>query len=205
MRRWVGFLAVATAIVGVVVTAVLTRRSGDDLTLDSLPEGVSHHEIQGVPVFLARDVEEVVGFVDDAQHLGTERLWWCQKEEVFVSPAHGELFNARGQLIEGPAFRDLDRMSVTVTLGGVVRVHPRNLQRGTVREGRGLEAAGVRPAVWDAYRVWIGATVGSVPSARSTLDYLPPRNNGNFQEVSGSQSAGSPTVETTVCHTVGSA
>jgi nitrite reductase/ring-hydroxylating ferredoxin subunit len=161
MRRWIVLLVVVASAIGAAVAVELTREPVEGPVLDSLPEGVSHHQIEGVAVFLVRNGRQVDGFLDSTQHLPGEHLWWCVDEEVFLAPWHAELFNADGQLIEGPAFRDLDRVRVTVAADGVVKVGPRHLLRGTVRKGVGLRSTGVPPTVWAAYSNWIRDTSGS--------------------------------------------
>jgi hypothetical protein len=155
MRKVILALIVATAVLGAALIINLYRQPGQKLTIDSLPEGVSRHHIQGVSVFLARHGHQVDGFLDSTQHLPGEPLWWCPEEEVFVGPSHAELFNGDGQLIEGPATRDLDRIRVTVTAGGVMAVDPHIVQRGTVRAQRRLGPSGIPPEVWTAYRRWL--------------------------------------------------
>jgi hypothetical protein len=85
MRRWVLLLAVVATAGGSALAIDLTTRPQNELTLDSLPEGVSAHQINGVGAFLAREGRTVGGFLDSAHHLPKERLWWCQREGVFVS------------------------------------------------------------------------------------------------------------------------
>lgn len=84
------------------------------LPLDELHGGVTHLVIQGQPVFVAMRGDAVTVFRAHAQHLDGEELWWCPQEEVFVSPAHGDLFDADGRLWDGPAARGLDRFDVEV-------------------------------------------------------------------------------------------
>src|SRR5918999_772953 len=155
MRRVILALIAAGAVLGTAFIINLSRQPGQILTIDSLPEGVSRHRIQGVSVFVDRRGHRVEGFLDSTQHLPGEPLWWCPVEEVFVGPSHAELFNADGQLIEGPAIRDLDRIRVTVNAGGVIAVDPHMVQRGTVRAQRPLGPSGVPPEVWTAYGKWL--------------------------------------------------
>jgi nitrite reductase/ring-hydroxylating ferredoxin subunit len=158
-RLWL-FGTAAAAVTGtLVVLWVITRSPESRLALDSLPEGVTAHTIQGVPVFLvSRHSRDVKGYLDAAQHLANEQLWWCPAEEVFVSPFHGELFDAEGHLLAGPAVRDLDRVAVTVTTTGVVVVDPFTVRQGMARRVR--EASMVDISVWTAYRSWSGRAAG---------------------------------------------
>jgi len=146
------------AVVGTAVILTLTRASEGGLALDSLPEGVTAHTVQGVPLFLVRHGREVKGYLDDAQHLANEQLWWCPAEEVFVSPFHGELFDAEGRLLAGPARQDLDRIAVEVTAPGLVVVDPFTVQQGTVRMVR--DPSMVDDSVWIAYRSWAAHRAG---------------------------------------------
>lgn len=86
MRRWILLVVVVASAIGAAVAVDLTRQPVEGLVLDSLPEGVSHHEIEGVAVFLARNGRQVDGFLDSTQHLPGEHLWWCVDEEVFAGP-----------------------------------------------------------------------------------------------------------------------
>lgn len=145
------------AVVGVLV-AVKIAGPGEGLALDALPEGVSAHEVQGVAVFFVRHGRQVEGYLDSAQHLPSEQLWWCPAEGVFVSPSHGELFDAQGRLVAGPASGDLDRIEVKVTSANVAVIEPFTVVQGTARE---LQDRGVvDAAVWDAYRSWSERTAG---------------------------------------------
>jgi hypothetical protein len=50
----------------------------------------------------------------------------------------------------------------------------------------------------------VGPRVVEPEDLGDALDHDLPGNNGNFQEMSEGQVNGSPTAETSVCHTVGS-
>jgi nitrite reductase/ring-hydroxylating ferredoxin subunit len=145
----------AIAIIGTV--GLWFARSQDGVALRSLPEGVTAHEVQGVPVFIVRQNRQVEAFLDSAQHLANEQLWWCPIEEVFVSPFHGELFDAQGHALAGPASRDLDRVSVRVTAGDTVVVGPFTVQKGAPRDA---EESSVDAAVMGAYRSWSERSAG---------------------------------------------
>lgn len=87
MRRVILALIVAAAVFGAALIINLSRQPGrQKLTIDSLPEGVSHHHIQAVSVFLARHGHQVDGFLDSTQHLPGELLWWCPEEESSCDP-----------------------------------------------------------------------------------------------------------------------
>lgn len=64
MRRVMLALFAAGAVLGAALIFNLSRQPGQKLTIDSLPEGVSRHRIQGVTVFLDRQGHRVDGFLD---------------------------------------------------------------------------------------------------------------------------------------------
>jgi Rieske Fe-S protein len=92
------------------------------VSLQAIPSGVSARRVGNVHVFLARDGEQVLAFVNSAQHMPGEKIWWCPKEQVFAAPTHGETFDAQGRHIGGPASRDLDRLAVTLGPNGKVSI-----------------------------------------------------------------------------------
>lgn len=150
------------AVVGVGVVFTVTKGPESGLALDYLPEGVTPLRVQGVPVFLMRHGRDVQAYLDDAQHLANEQLWWCPAEEVFLSPFHSELFDADGRALAGPAFRGLDRVSVKVTADGGVVVDPFTVQPGPARRVQDLSMLDGK--VWTAYRSWSGLTTGGPSS-----------------------------------------
>lgn len=92
-------------------------------------------------MFVARRGDHVTVFLADPQHLGDEELWWCSQEQVYVSPAHGELFDADGRLWDGPATRGLDRYKVEV-VDDLVMVLNRQVIKGEPPRP-GADAAGL--------------------------------------------------------------
>jgi hypothetical protein len=156
-RVWL-IAAAAIAIAGTALIFTFTRAPEGRLALNSLPVGVTAHTVQGVPLFLVRHGRDVKGFLDDAQHLANEQLWWCSAEEVFVSPFHGELFDAGGRLLAGPARQDLGQVAVEVTASGIVTVDPFTVQQGTTRKAG--DTSGLDRSVWTAYGSWAGLTDG---------------------------------------------
>jgi Rieske Fe-S protein len=121
---WVPFATLALLAVGVVVTvALLVGRGGDD----SVPQGVSASVVDGEPVFIVRDGDDVQVFAADPRHLPDEPLWWCPNEQVFVGPFHGEQFARDGRYIAGPAMgglneflSEIDGDRLTIDTGTVV-------------------------------------------------------------------------------------
>ncbi|MBV8070755.1 MAG: ubiquinol-cytochrome c reductase iron-sulfur subunit [Acidobacteriaceae bacterium] len=53
----------------------------------------------------------VTAFAPQCTHLGCAYNWQAEKKQ-FVCPCHGSKFNVRGDVIEGPASRPLDRYSI---------------------------------------------------------------------------------------------
>lgn len=123
------------------------------VTLDSLPSGVSAVRVDGELIFLRRAGSTVVAFLGRSPHLG-EEIRWCPREHVFVSPAHGELFDSEGRFLSGPAVRDLDRVPVRVTSGQLV-TDPRRAVRAAGR------TSGAAPAwVLAIHHEWIQGSLG---------------------------------------------
>jgi hypothetical protein len=91
--------------------------------LDTIPPGVTAGVVEDRRVFFVRDGETVEVLLAAAQHLPNEGLWWCPDEQLFASPAHGELFERDGRARFGPADRDLDRLAAEVR-DGVLLVDP---------------------------------------------------------------------------------
>lgn len=133
----VGAVGLAAAAVAVLVGVM----AGDDgLSLRTIPSGVSARRVGRVDVFLARDGQQITAFVNSAQHLPGEKIWWCPKEQVFAAPTHGEMFDAQGRRLGGPAFRDLDRLAVSVGQDGAVSIDPSNVRAGATTSVQDLVA-----------------------------------------------------------------
>ncbi len=154
MRRLL-YAMMAAALLGLAGLTVWLLQSGPGapgaIPLQAVHEGVSLHRADGVQVFLLRRGHSVRAFLNRSPHLG-EPLWYCVREGVFVSPAHGELFDAAGRYVDGPAPRGLDRVQVRVE-GDDVLVNPRVVERGApVSHG---EPRGAIPAdIAASYRAW---------------------------------------------------
>ena len=131
MARWKAVLIVGA--LGVAAVAAVASQSGSHdagLTLKTIPSGVSARRFEGVDLFLLRDGRQVIAFVNSAQHMTGEKLWWCQKEQVFAAPTHGETFDLQGHHIGGPASRDRDRLVVKVTDDEKVSIDSSGIQAG---------------------------------------------------------------------------
>jgi len=61
-----------------------------------------------IPAYVVRlgDAAPVV-FLARAPHLKNDPLEWNPSRKLFVSPAHGESFDLRGRMVQGPAVHDL--------------------------------------------------------------------------------------------------
>lgn len=87
----------------------LNRNDGNgEVRLDSVAEGVSVAAVRDSPVFVIRSADSVLVLYAKPQHLPDDELWWCDKEQVFVGPEHGEIFDRLGGKLAGPARRGLD-------------------------------------------------------------------------------------------------
>lgn len=132
------------------------RGSVFEFPLGEIEQGTTSDTIEDRQVFFVRDGDDIEVFIAAAQHLPNEGLWWCPDEQVFASPAHGELFDTAGRARRGPAARDLDRFATDVRDGnlhvdaGQVIVGPPaqtsgNDEQGT-RQDNGLLTAGAERA-----------------------------------------------------------
>lgn len=103
------------------------------MPLDAIPQGVTAGVVEDRQVFFVREADTVDVLLAAAQHLPNEGLWWCPDEQLFASPAHGELFDRDGQALVGPADRDLDRLASEVR-DGTLLVDPATVQPGNPAE-----------------------------------------------------------------------
>jgi Rieske Fe-S protein len=127
------------------------RGSTQVFPLVSIEQGTTSGTIEDRQVFFVRDGDDIEVFIAAAQHLPDEGLWWCPDEQLFASPAHGELFDTAGRARRGPASRDLDRFATDVRDGNLhvdaaqVIIGPpartsSNDEQGTRRDDRLLTA-----------------------------------------------------------------
>lgn len=133
----------AVALVG----SVRAGASIAPLRLSFFNEGVTAVTMQGQRILLLREGGEVRGFLGAVPHLG-ESLTWCPVERVFLSFAHGELFDSQGRYVSGPATRDLDLVNIEVR-GDLISVG-----RPRVFRSIGRSAGSVSGMVLAAYRDW---------------------------------------------------
>lgn len=119
--------------------------------LSAIPNGVSVQQFGQHLAFVVRNGEHVTVFDTNVHHLaGEQALWWCPREQQFVSPTHAETFSPSGRAIGGPATAGLDRMQAVVRRGKLV-VAPTKVtpgQKGNTHTADGTGAAGT--GSWDS-------------------------------------------------------
>ena len=139
MKKLLALLVVLWSFVAIVFVAITTIGlvKGEKLGHPRPSPGQSYAvTVQGTRLFLSERDGRFIAFVDDAHHMGQERLWWCPVERVFAAPTHGEMFDADGSYLAGPATRDLDRVAVSEYGDGSLLV------AGWVEEGRSRPLGG---------------------------------------------------------------
>ncbi len=147
-RRRGGLAAMMIAIMAVgLVGSLRAAALIPPLRLSFLEQGVTTLTIEGQHVMLLREGDALRGFLARVPHLN-ERLAWCPNERVFLSFAHGELFDRRGRYVSGPATRDLDRVDVRLR-GDEIIIDPLRVIRSD-----GRSAGSVSGPVLAAYRYW---------------------------------------------------
>lgn len=109
-------------------------------SIGDVADGVTPVVVNEQVVWIRRAGDQVSAFANDAQHLAGEGLIWCPSEQMFAGPNHGELFDAEGQPVAGPASAHLDRYgaavtgdTVTVSLSGRIPGAP-NYFQGSIPE-----------------------------------------------------------------------
>jgi nitrite reductase/ring-hydroxylating ferredoxin subunit len=139
------------ALVMFALAGVVSLTSDDrGLDLDAIPEGVSATQFGDTPAFLVKRGDKVQVFLTDVQHLPGERaLWWCPREGLFAAPTHGELFDAEGRVIGGPAGAGLNRLAARVVDGRLVVDRNRVIQ-GKARTASSTAEATPGPGPWDS-------------------------------------------------------
>ena len=65
-------------------------------------------------VFVVATDSGFVALSDDSRHVG-DRVLFCHSNDMFSSPAHGELFDRLGRYFGGPADGDLGRYETRVS------------------------------------------------------------------------------------------
>jgi cytochrome b6-f complex iron-sulfur subunit len=148
------FLATAWKVLGVglVVEAAWTsydilnpKSSGafggviDAGSVSDYPEGVVKYFLDG-RFYVTSSDGEVVALYQKCPHLGC-RVPFCDSSGRFECPCHGSKYNLRGEYIEGPAPRGMDRFLIRVEGDQVV------VDTGEVKEGppRGVHTVSDTP------------------------------------------------------------
>ena len=130
--------ASALVLTAAAALAVVGLRVGssppEGLPLILIPQGVSHHEVDGRRVFLLREGSVVTGFLGRSTARSEEPIVYCPNEDAFVAPTDASLWTMRGEWVAGPARRDLDR--VTVQVDSVRLVARIDASEVTVARGR---------------------------------------------------------------------
>jgi hypothetical protein len=109
---------VAAILVVVLIVVFWPRQEG--LTTEVVIGTVNEIETSQVVYLEEHDLFVVAteaGFVvlsDDSRHVG-DRVLYCRSNNMFSSPAHGELFDRLGRYFGGPADGDLGRYEARVS------------------------------------------------------------------------------------------
>jgi hypothetical protein len=112
MRRTIASVLAVAVVVGVRMGAPAGAQL---IPLIAIEQGVSPHLIGGVPVLISRTGSQVAAFSPLTPGADGDRVVYCPRENIYVSPVRADLFNADGEFVAGKAPRDLDRFPVTVT------------------------------------------------------------------------------------------
>lgn len=82
-------------------------------SLDQYPMG-SVSRVDCFPGFVVRRPEATYVLLAFSPHLEGETVTWDDARQAFVSSSHGEMFDASGVLISGPAYRDMWQCPIAV-------------------------------------------------------------------------------------------
>lgn len=121
-------------------------------SIRDVADGVTPVVANGEVIWIRRAGDRVSAFANDAQHLAGEGLMWCPSEHMFAGPDHGELFDAEGQPVAGPASAHLDRYGAAIT-GDTVTVNLSGLIPGAPNDSPGSLPEELRDTVgapWDS-------------------------------------------------------
>ncbi len=99
------------------------------ITLSSVPEGVSFRTAGGLRVFLSRTGGTVVGFLGRSTASGDGPLWWCERNASFEDEGGTVRYGRDGRALPGTAPRDLDIVRVLVN-ADTVTIFPQNVTLG---------------------------------------------------------------------------
>lgn len=98
---------------------------------DFEPESVT--EFSCVPVFVVHSGGEFVGLLGLSTHLPNEPLYWDNEERLFISRYHGEAFDVRGSVVNGPAGGPLRRCPLRETEGYLSIAVPDGTEEADIR------------------------------------------------------------------------
>jgi hypothetical protein len=85
------------------------------LSLASIPQGVSFRTIDGVRVFLVRTGGSVKGFVGLTTTNPSRPIYWCQKNDLFEDEGRQVFYNSKGEIARYSSRRGLDQLRVLVS------------------------------------------------------------------------------------------
>lgn len=112
MRRG---LAAAIAVATIVGARFAVPAGAQLIPMIAIEQGVSAHLVNGVSVLISRTGSQVTVFSPLTPGGDGDRVVFCPRESIFVSPVRADLFNGDGRFVAGKAPRDLDRFPATVT------------------------------------------------------------------------------------------
>ena len=139
----VSFMALLAAIAAMAAFGLATTR--DDSIVHASLDDLRVDLVQFLPdqdIFLVYNDGDPLALHADAQHLNHD-VEWCEQAEMFMAPAHGEMFDPRGYYYAGPAQRGLDRYGLHVTGGGDITIDLEERIEGPARgEGPAHEPTG---------------------------------------------------------------
>jgi cytochrome b6-f complex iron-sulfur subunit len=99
-------------------------------TVSDYPEGTVKYFLDGRCYVTSAD-GAVVALYQKCPHLGC-RVPFCESSGRFECPCHGSIYNIRGEYIEGPAPRGMDRFLIKVD-GDAIQVDTGSLVEGPPR------------------------------------------------------------------------
>lgn len=130
MRRTIATIAA----VAILATAYVAGSTDEQLIpFIGIEQGMSTHLVSGTGLFLLREGSSVTAFSPLTPGGGGDRVVYCPREQIFVSPARKDLFNGSGLHVAGAAPRDLDRFRATVTQDLELRVEVKRIIRAKGR------------------------------------------------------------------------
>ena len=124
MRRRSAVLVSVVAILLLALTVVLWPRQDGPTTevvAGTVNEIVTSQVVylEGPGVFVVATEAGFLALSDDSRHVG-DRVLYCHSNDMFTSPAHGELFDRLGRYFGGPADGDLGGYETRVSGGRVL-------------------------------------------------------------------------------------